>query len=134
GAGRAAVAKVVRMTAAQAGDARGLAGTRPVRSAGLGRAGLGPSAGLERAAGLDRAGGLGRLALATALMIVVPLLAGCGGSDSTPQATARAFLTDWAGRDWHGMKDLVAGPPPDFTAVNAAVLADLDVQHAIYHA
>jgi cell division protein FtsI/penicillin-binding protein 2 len=133
GAGRAAVAKVVRMTAAQAGDARGLAGTRPVRSAGLGRAGLGPSAGLGRA-GLERAGGLGRLALATALMIVVPLLAGCGGSDSTPQATARAFLTDWAGRNWHGMKDLAASPPADFTAVNAAVLSDLDVQHASYHA
>jgi cell division protein FtsI/penicillin-binding protein 2 len=60
-----------------------------------------------------------------------PLLAGCGSS-STPQGTARSFLADWARRDWHAMRALVAGPPASFSAVNAAALSNLHVQRAGY--
>jgi cell division protein FtsI/penicillin-binding protein 2 len=83
-----------------------------------------------------RSGGAGqapvRVVLA-AMLVVAPLLAGCGSS-STPQATARGFLADWTRRDWSGMKGLVASPPADFAAANAAALSDLSVQRADYHA
>jgi hypothetical protein len=73
------------------------------------------------------------LAISAALLIAGTLLAGCGSS-STPQATARIYLADWARRDWSGMRGLVASPPADFAALNAASLTDLSVRHASYQA
>jgi cell division protein FtsI/penicillin-binding protein 2 len=74
-----------------------------------------------------------RLAMAAALLAAGPLLCACSSS-STPQATAGSFLADWARRDWHGMRTLVADPPADFTTVNAAAVADLSVKRASYQA
>lgn len=62
------------------------------------------------------------------------LLTACSGSSSTPQATAGSYLADWANRDWPAMRALVARPPADFTAVNAAALTDVGVRHASYTA
>jgi transpeptidase family protein/penicillin-binding protein len=59
------------------------------------------------------------------------LLAGCGPA-ATPGPVARGYLADWAARDWPAMRHLVAGPPADFAAVNAAALADLGVSRARY--
>ncbi|HUZ27317.1 MAG TPA: penicillin-binding transpeptidase domain-containing protein [Streptosporangiaceae bacterium] len=61
------------------------------------------------------------------------LLAACGGGVS-PQAVAHSYLADWGSRDWAGMRRLVAAPPADFAAVNAAALADLSVRRASYRA
>lgn len=60
-------------------------------------------------------------------------LAGCA-SGPVPQSTASSFLAAWANRDWSAMRALVANPPADFTAVNAAALSDLTVTKASYHA
>ena len=77
-----------------------------------------------------------RAAVAAAVAVLTggAVLAGCGGSSSTPQATAQSFLADWARQDWSGMRALVASPPADFTAVNKAALANLTVRHASYQA
>jgi cell division protein FtsI/penicillin-binding protein 2 len=60
------------------------------------------------------------------------LLGGCGSPPPAPQSAARSYLADWATRDWSAMRLLVASPPADFTAVNAAAIADLDVAQASY--
>ncbi len=73
-------------------------------------------------------------ATAGVLVVTGALLTACSGSSSTPQATAASYLADWANRDWLAMRALVAGPPADFTAVNAAALTDLTVTHASYTA
>ncbi|HXW47064.1 MAG TPA: penicillin-binding transpeptidase domain-containing protein [Streptosporangiaceae bacterium] len=73
------------------------------------------------------------LASAGALLGAGTLLAGCA-SGSTPQQTARSYLADWARRDWRAMRGLAVRPPASFAAVNAAALADLDVQRASYQA
>jgi cell division protein FtsI/penicillin-binding protein 2 len=61
------------------------------------------------------------------------MLTACGGAAS-PQPTARSYLDDWAKQDWAAMRLLVASPPADFSAVNAAALADLSVRQASYQA
>jgi cell division protein FtsI/penicillin-binding protein 2 len=62
------------------------------------------------------------LAVAAALM-----LASCGGSSSTPQATLHAFLGAWSARDWTAMKAQVIDPPDSFVAANVDALAALGV-------
>ena len=71
-------------------------------------------------------------ALATALLIPAALLAACS-SGPTPQDVARSYLADWAARDWSAMRALVAKPPADFAALNAAALTDLGAKQASYH-
>jgi cell division protein FtsI/penicillin-binding protein 2 len=74
-------------------------------------------------------------ATAGVLAIAGALLTGCSSdSGSTPQATAASYLTDWASRDWAGLRALVAAPPADFTAANAAAVTGLTVRHARYTA
>jgi cell division protein FtsI/penicillin-binding protein 2 len=75
-----------------------------------------------------------RLGTAATIVCAGALLSGCGGSGSTPQGTAASFLADWARKDWHGMRALADRPPADFTAVNAAALADLSVRRAGFQA
>jgi len=71
------------------------------------------------------------LALAGPLVSVGALVAACSGGPS-PQGVANSYLADWARHDWSGMRALVARPPADFTAVNAAALSDLSVTKASY--
>jgi cell division protein FtsI/penicillin-binding protein 2 len=73
-------------------------------------------------------------AAAAGALLAAGLVAGCAGGGSTPQGTESSYLADWARRDWTGMRALVASPPADFAAVNAAALSDLNVQHASYQA
>lgn len=73
------------------------------------------------------------VAVTAAALVAGPLVAACGSS-STPQATARSFLTDWASRDWHGMRGLVRNPPVNLGALNRAALTDLNVRRASYQA
>ena len=61
-------------------------------------------------------------------------LTGCASSGPSPQAVARSYLADWAGRDWPGMRALVVSPPADFTAMNSAELTDLGVKRASFAA
>jgi hypothetical protein len=74
------------------------------------------------------------LAAGTALLAAGALLTSCSRSGPSAQDVARSYLADWAGRDWPGMRALVASPPADFTAVNAAELADLTAKRASYTA
>ncbi len=71
-------------------------------------------------------------ALATALLIPGALLAACS-SGPTPQDVAHTYLADWAARNWSAMRALVAKPPADFAALNAAALTDLGAKQASYH-
>ncbi len=71
------------------------------------------------------------LALAGPLVGVGALVTACSGAPS-PQDVANSYLADWARHDWSGMRALVARPPADFTAVNAAALSDLTVTKASY--
>ncbi len=73
----------------------------------------------------------GATAFATGLMIAA--LGACS-SGPQPGTTASAFLTDWANKDWAGMRALVAGPPADFTAVNQAAFSSLAVHQASFDA
>ncbi len=75
-----------------------------------------------------------RRLLAAAATVLIPgvLLAACS-SGPTPQGVAQSYLTDWAARDWAAMRALVAKPPADFAALNAAALTDLGAKHASYH-
>jgi cell division protein FtsI/penicillin-binding protein 2 len=75
-----------------------------------------------------------RLALAAAMLGAGLLAGACSSAGSTPQATASMYLGDWARRDWPGMRALIADPPADFSAVNAAAVAGLSVRHASYQA
>ena len=73
-----------------------------------------------------------RLVAAAAVLIPGVLVAACS-SGPTPQGVAQSYLTDWAARDWAAMRALVAKPPADFSALNAAALTDLGAKHASYH-
>jgi hypothetical protein len=53
---------------------------------------------------------------------------------SPPQPVASAFLAAWSRGDWAAMAALVDRPPPEFTAVNAAVVSSLQVSSASYQA
>jgi cell division protein FtsI/penicillin-binding protein 2 len=69
------------------------------------------------------------------LAVAGALLTACSsGSGSTPQSTAASFLTDWASRDWTGMRALTASPPAAFNTVNVAARNDLTLTHASYTA
>ena len=70
-------------------------------------------------------------ALVGAVTVSGALLAGCS-SGPTPQGVADSYLAAWAHRDWPAMRALVASPPADFAAVNAAALADLGAKQARY--
>jgi cell division protein FtsI/penicillin-binding protein 2 len=72
------------------------------------------------------------VAAAATVLIVGGLLAACS-SGPTPQDVAHSYLTDWAARDWSAMRALVAKPPADFAALNAAALSDLGAKRASYH-
>ena len=72
------------------------------------------------------------LLMVTALLLPAALLAACSSGGQSPQQVAQSYLTDWAGRDWAAMRALVASPPADFAAVNAAVLTDLGAKRASY--
>ncbi len=68
------------------------------------------------------------------VLLAGTLMTACGGAAASPQSTARSYLADWARQDWAAMRTLVAAPPADFSAVNAAALADLGVRRASYSA
>jgi cell division protein FtsI/penicillin-binding protein 2 len=70
-------------------------------------------------------------ALVSAVLVCSALLAGCS-SGPTPQGVADSYLAAWAHRDWPAMRALVASPPADFAAVNAAALTDLGAKQARY--
>ncbi len=77
-----------------------------------------------------------RLSISAAGIAAIAI-AGCSGSGSqrqpaTPQATAASFLADWSHKDWAGMRELTLHPPADFTAVNEAAFASLDVTAASF--
>jgi cell division protein FtsI/penicillin-binding protein 2 len=76
-----------------------------------------------------------RRLVAAAATVLIPggLLAACS-SGPTPQDVAHSYLTDWAARDWSAMRALVAKPPADFAALNAAALTDLRARRASYRA
>ena len=82
----------------------------------------------------DRGQPRARRLVAAAATVLIPggLVAACS-SGPTPQGVAQSYLTDWAARDWTAMRALVAKPPADFAALNAAELADLGAKHASYH-
>jgi len=71
------------------------------------------------------------LALAGAVAAGGSLLTACTGAPSA-QEVAHSYLADWARRDWSGMRAMVARPPADFAAVNAAARTDLGVTRASY--
>jgi cell division protein FtsI/penicillin-binding protein 2 len=73
------------------------------------------------------------LAAGAGLAVAGALLSACS-SPASPQPTASRYLAGWARRDWAGMRGLVAAPPADFAAVNAAALTDLGVRQASYTA
>ena len=71
------------------------------------------------------------LAVLSALLFPSAMLAACS-STASPQGVAQSYLTDWARRDWAGMRGLVANPPAGFAAANAAALTDLGARQANY--
>ncbi len=73
-------------------------------------------------------------AAAALLLAGGAVLTACSASGPSPQAVAHSYLAAWAGRNWPGMRALVASPPADFTALNSAELTDLGVQRASYAA
>ena len=66
-------------------------------------------------------------------LATIVLLAACGSS-STPQGTLEPFLTDWSRGDWPAMRTLVADPPADFAAANAAAFRVLGASSARFTA
>jgi cell division protein FtsI/penicillin-binding protein 2 len=70
-------------------------------------------------------------ALTATLLIPGSLLAACS-SGPTPQDVAHSYLADWTARNWTAMRALVASPPADFAAVNAAALTDLGARQSSY--
>ena len=70
---------------------------------------------------------------AVATLICV-LVAACGGSGPTPAATLNPFLNAWSRGNWAAMRRLVAHPPADFVAINAAAFRGLGVTHATFTA
>jgi cell division protein FtsI/penicillin-binding protein 2 len=70
--------------------------------------------------------------MATVLGVIV--LAGCGGSSSTPQAMLHSFLADWSRGDWAAMRRLVSAPPASFVTANADAFTALGVHGATFAA
>ncbi|MGO9974583.1 MAG: penicillin-binding transpeptidase domain-containing protein [Solirubrobacteraceae bacterium] len=66
-------------------------------------------------------------------MTTIVLLAACGSS-ATPQGALEPFLRAWSRGDWAAMRALVADPPADFAAANAAVFSALGVSSARFAA
>jgi len=73
------------------------------------------------------------LAVMAALLLPGAMLAACS-SGTSPQDVAQSYLTDWASKDWPGMRALIASPPASFAAQNAAALTDLGARTASYQA
>jgi cell division protein FtsI/penicillin-binding protein 2 len=87
----------------------------------------------QRAGGQSRARPATVIAAGAAVALAGILLTACGGPGS-PQPAARAYLSDWARRDWPAMRRLTAAPPASFAATNAAVLTGLGVRQPSYTA
>jgi cell division protein FtsI/penicillin-binding protein 2 len=73
------------------------------------------------------------LVATASLLFPAAMLAACSSATS-PQDIAQSYLTDWASKNWPGMRALAASPPADFTAENAAELTDLGARTASYGA
>ena len=74
-----------------------------------------------------------RTAATLAISVTVPLLAvACTHVQPGPQGNASAFLSDWAAKNWQGMRQLSDAPPADFTTVNQAAFTDLGVSKASF--
>jgi cell division protein FtsI/penicillin-binding protein 2 len=73
------------------------------------------------------------LAATASLLFPAAMLAACS-SGSSPQDVAQSYLTDWASKNWPGMRALADSPPAGFTAENAAALTDLGARTASYRA
>jgi cell division protein FtsI/penicillin-binding protein 2 len=71
------------------------------------------------------------LAVIGALAFPAAMLVACSSSAGA-QDVAQNYLTDWASRNWQGMRALVARPPASFAAANAAALTDLGARQASY--
>jgi cell division protein FtsI/penicillin-binding protein 2 len=71
---------------------------------------------------------------ASLILGVLLLLAGCGGSSSTPSDTLQTFLSSWSRRDYAAMRAQVLHPPADFEAVNGAALSALGATSARFAA
>ena len=69
-----------------------------------------------------------------AATLICVLVAACGGSGPTPKSTLDPFLNAWSRGDWAAMRRLVAHPPADFVAANAAAFKALGVTHATFTA
>jgi cell division protein FtsI/penicillin-binding protein 2 len=69
-----------------------------------------------------------------AALTVAWLVAACGGSQVTPQATLSRYLAAWAKGDWTAMRSQVIDPPGDFISVNAAAFSALGVSRASFAA
>ena len=73
------------------------------------------------------------LAATASLLFPAAMLAACSSTPS-PQDVAQSYLSDWASKNWPSMRGMVARPPTDFTADNAAALSDLGARTASYRA
>lgn len=62
------------------------------------------------------------------------VLTGCGGSSSSPDSAASAYLSAWSKQDWAAMRQLVSNPPADFTSVNSTAFSNLAVRTAAFSA
>jgi hypothetical protein len=84
--------------------------------------------------GLHTARRTPRAAAAASVVALVAALLGSCSSPPTPQSTASAYLTAWAGQNWAAMQQLVSSPPADFAAVNRAAFTDLSIHRASFTA
>jgi cell division protein FtsI/penicillin-binding protein 2 len=74
-----------------------------------------------------------RAAATLAISVTVSSLAvACTHVAPGPQQNAAAFLSDWAARNWPGMRTLSDAPPASFTSVNQAAFTDLGVSSASF--
>src|SRR5580698_9954521 len=67
-----------------------------------------------------------------AVVLLVPLLAGCGTTKPKPATTMSAFLAAWSQHDWAAMAALVDNPPSNFAAVNQTAWSTLGVESAVF--
>ncbi len=88
----------------------------------------------QRAFGRSRERSRPAIGGCAAVLLAGALLTACGGTAASPQSTARSYLADWSRQDWAAMGGLLASRPADFSAMNAAALADLSVRRASYTA
>ena len=73
-----------------------------------------------------------RHSVGIAAVAVAWLIAACGGTQPTPQATLSRYLVAWTKGDWAAMRGQVIDPPADFTSVNEAAFSALGVSHASF--